>query len=1023
MPSEGIRDLVTKAGATTASLPVEGRAVVYELNLVTGTVIRSEGIEEMLGYAEGSLPIDNNGWRSLIHPEDVERADRDYIEARQGSGTYAIEYRVRRKDGTYAHVLDRGMIVFGPERRVERLIGATIDLSRQREAEQALKESEARERARAAELEAILSAVPAAVFIAHDPECKRITGSDAAYEMLRVGRPNELSASADEDVRPPFIVKKDGVTIDPRMLPMQIAAREGVTVGLDDFEIHFPDHPVRYLSGSAVPLLNEEGQVAGSVGFFVDLSERVRAQRAAEESESRLQIAMEAAQMGTWRLNALTREFTIDANLNRIRGNEAVSTTISLEQFLEPVDPQDRSILLARIERSLQRHTPFQCEYQIRTTDGQMRSMRSRGRVVFDNDGVLTALTGVAMDITEHRSAEAALLESEERFRLIAEHAQDLICMIDAEGRFTYVSPSYEPALGYRVSDLQGRRFVDYVHPEDRESVPDWSQFDNVEIRLVKANGEPIWLEARSFTVPWEGKPYTVGIARDISERRRLWNEIWERERLLRIALEGAYAMAWDGHVPTTSVTCEQVARLFALPVNASEGGMPNEDLARVDEALREAVAPGAVIDVEFRWCDAKGRCRWYNVRGRVGVGEESDQMSGITIDITDRKEAEQAFFESEERFRKLVETSPYGLMLAAPAGTVDFANPALLQMLGYRKEQVCGTKTWQQLTAPGYEEADARATHLLKTEGVCPPYEKEYLSADGEPIPVLVSGAVLDTAERVPTIAGFVMDLRPLKKAEESLRKLNQDLEQRVLERTAALEAANRELEGFTYSVSHDLRTPLRAVMSTSMILMEDFADQVPEEAKEALQRQAAAARKLGTLIDDLLKLSRIGRADLTRSRFDLAEMAAELVEEVAGGERRVGLTVPATLETSGDPKLVRLALQNLLENSIKFADSERPLLIEIGRVDAEGEEIFFVRDNGIGFDMAYAPKIFLPFERLHRDSEYPGTGIGLANVRRIIERHGGRVWAESAPNEGATFYFTLEPAASPSTSRVSLI
>jgi signal transduction histidine kinase len=235
--------------------------------------------------------------------------------------------------------------------------------------------------------------------------------------------------------------------------------------------------------------------------------------------------------------------------------------------------------------------------------------------------------------------------------------------------------------------------------------------------------------------------------------------------------------------------------------------------------------------------------------------------------------------------------------------------------------------------------------------------------------------------------------------------RDLSAELEQRVQERTEELRAANREMEGFTYTVSHDLRAPLRAIASTSMILKEDFGELLPFEAQDHLARQAAASTRLGILIDDLLRLSRISRTQMRRQVIDISAMVHEIVAELKerDGAEKVTFAIQPGLRTTGDPTLLRLAFTNLLENAVKFSPNG-------GTVEVVSDgDVIQVRDTGIGFEQEYAQKVFMPFERLVTEAEFPGTGIGLANVERIVSRHGGRVWVESESGKGSTFYLSL--------------
>jgi signal transduction histidine kinase len=288
---------------------------------------------------------------------------------------------------------------------------------------------------------------------------------------------------------------------------------------------------------------------------------------------------------------------------------------------------------------------------------------------------------------------------------------------------------------------------------------------------------------------------------------------------------------------------------------------------------------------------------------------------------------------------------------------------------------------------------------------------EEQAPSDDGLRTYVTVKFPLTDAAGRSYAVCGISTDITERKRAEQEVHRLNEELEERVKHRTAELEASTRELDAFAYSVSHDLRAPLRSLAGFSEVLLEDYADKLDDVGRNYLGRIEANAARMARMIDDLLDLSRATRVELRRERVDVSAVARDVISELRDADpgREVETVVADGLTADGDAHLIRLTLHNLLGNAWKFTARQTPAVIQVGSTTQNGPPVFTVGDNGAGFDMRYAGKLFDPFQRLHAVTDFEGTGIGLAIVHRIVQRHGGRVWAISEPGHGATFFFTL--------------
>ena len=429
--------------------------------------------------------------------------------------------------------------------------------------------------------------------------------------------------------------------------------------------------------------------------------------------------------------------------------------------------------------------------------------------------------------------------------------------------------------------------------------------------------------------------------------------------------------------------------------------------------------------EIEFRLKAKSGGWRWILSRGRVterNVSGRPIRMVGTHVDITERKRAEEEI-RALSRFREVViDNAMLYLNVLDKDANILVWNKAAEEITDYSREEVVGhKKVWEWLYPdPMFREATFRETlELIKSGGTSEGLETEIRTRDGQTKTIAwYERSLLDDAGEPMGSIAIGVDVTQRKRAEEEIRRLNEELEQRVIERTAQLEAANKELEAFAYSVSHDLRAPLRHIAGFVRLLLECEGGQLDATSERYLNIIAESSHKMDRLIDDLLAFSRTGRAEMQVQRVELNELVGEaqqeLVPEMEG--RRIIWEVSPLLAVEGDPTLLRQVWVNLLSNAIKFTTPRLEARIEIGVMqqdtDRSGEVTVFIRDNGVGFDPQYAHKLFGVFQRLHREEEFEGTGIGLATVRRIIHRHGGRVWAEGELNRGATFYFTLREA-----------
>lgn len=400
------------------------------------------------------------------------------------------------------------------------------------------------------------------------------------------------------------------------------------------------------------------------------------------------------------------------------------------------------------------------------------------------------------------------------------------------------------------------------------------------------------------------------------------------------------------------------------------------------------------------------------NSRGEAIGGRQI--LFSVVRDITERKQSEKRIRESEERLRRAVSFVPFPLMIHAEDGEVIIISNTWTEISGYSKDDIPTVSLWAS------KAYGVRVETIRKDIGAL--YDIQKRVEEGEyPITTKAGETRIWAFSSAPlgnlpdgrkAVISMAVDVTEKKKADEQLEDYRKHLERLVAERTAELENTNKELEAFSYSVSHDLRAPLRSIDGFSQALLEDYADKVEGKGADYLKRVRSGVQKMATLIDDLLNLSRVSRAAMRPEFIDVSSMVRTIADEYikTNPDRQVEVIIQPNLTAFADIALLQVVLTNLIDNAWKYTGKTARARVEFGMTMVKGKSVFFLRDNGAGFDMAYADKLFSPFQRLHSAAEFPGTGIGLATVLRIIRRHGGKIWAEASLNEGVTFYFNFE-------------
>ncbi len=707
-----------------------------------------------------------------------------------------------------------------------------------------------------------------------------------------------------------------------------------------------------------------------------ELAERRLTEDALLESKERLRLALDAAHMGIWDWDIPSGRMVWSEQVYIIFGEAAKTFSGSYESFISLIHPADRKKVIQQVNASLnQPERTFNVEFRVNWRNQKICWLEEKGRVYVDMRGSPSYMSGTVTDITERKMAEEKLTGANknlERYTTVLEQRSGQLKVAAEVSRAA--SEILDPTqLGQQVVDLVCDRFhIYYAGLFLVDDKNEWAILTGASGEAGKKmleNGHKLKVGNTSM-VGWSISNRQPRIALDVGEDSvQVINPLLTETRselALPLITRGQTIGALNIQTNKKAAFGKEEISIFQTMAGQLANAILN---ARLYAQLQRELEDRKLIEEEIRKLNA----------------ELEDRVQRRTIDLR----------ASEEKFRALTENNPLQITRYDHEGRYLYVNrPDFDENL--TPDDVIGKKIRDVMGNDPFVAFAEQSIHAVFE--TASPLKTEYEL--GEKYAAWWLAPEFSQDGRVISVIASTMDITERKRIEEELRQ-----------RSAELQATNKELEAFSYSISHDLRAPLRAIDGFTRIIAEDFKENIPPEANPYFKHISEASAQMGQLIDDLLRLSRITRIELRPYPVNLSELVVTIIHDLQNREpeRKIKVTIEGGLSATGDERLLRVALENLLNNAWKFTSKIKNAHIEVGQTTLKDGNVFYVKDNGVGFDMAYAEKLFGAFQRLHSTDEFPGTGIGLAIVQRVINKHGGEIWVESAPNEGATFFFTL--------------
>jgi len=1077
--------------------------MIFTVDLNGNFLFTNQAFGESLGYSAKEIQ-EVNGF-DLVHPEDLEKVREQFAALVEGKRVDNMEYKYRAKDGSYISILNNASPILDSEGNVVAAVGVARDITRRKQAEKALQESELWMRN-------MFNSLNEAVFVV-TPDRTLANMNQAAEKMFGYAKDELVDLSTEV-----LHVDHQHYIEFGRRIKEAFDKEEAASF---EFEVKRKNGEIFPSEHTVTLLKNDIGESLGIVSVVRDVTERRRAEtelnqyrehleelveeRTAELKRTNEQLAREVTERKQAE-EALERELAVNMALAELSGaliaplssiqdianivlDSAKRLTGSEHGYVSSVDSKTRDTVAHTLTKMMGKqclvrgkdrritfpigadglypslwghslnsrkafltnapdkheasrgvpegHIPLKNFLSVPAIIGEelvgQIALANSDRAYTDRDldAVRRLAELYAMAIQRRRADEALKAEKEFTERALGAQTDTFFVFEPSTGRAVRWNKAFNEISGYSDEEIRSMKAPDsYYNEEDLKKAVVAAEevlregITTVELSLITKDGRSIPTEYTGSAIrDNEGKPkYIIAVGRDVTERKRAEQALRESEEKFRGLAEQSPNMIFinkKGRVVYANRRCEEIMGYkreeFYSPDFDFFDLVAPESRVLAEENFSKHMRGEEVGPYEYTLCTKEGKRIEAILNSELITYGGESAILGIVTDITERKHVEEELqkrtYDLGERLKELNCLYLIGNLVEKPGisleeilqGTVDliptaWEYPEITCARIILGGEIFRTNNFRETI---WKQASYIVIHgnQAGTVEVC--YLEEKPERDEGPFIAEERSLLKAIAERL----GRVVERN---RAQEEIQRLNENLRAQAKD----LAAANKELEAFSYSASHDLRAPLRTIDGFSRALLEDYPDKLDKTGKDYLRRVRSATQRMGELIDDLLNLSLTMRREMRRQETDLGKLASSIAAELqkTQPDRRVSFVIKEGVLAQGDTRLLRELLENLLGNAWKFTEKNPHARIEFGVAPQGDQKVYFVRDNGVGFDMNYVDKLFVPFQRLHSDSEFSGNGIGLALVSRIISRHGGRIWAEGEVDKGATFYFTLQ-------------